>query len=107
MYRCPEETNVGFTLEDNGNVVSAVDEEGAAYRAGIDVGDKIRGFNLSPLSTGDNSNKLAWNGNASMEIINACNNVITIRVKKSDDLGKTQEKRKKYITTQLVRPFAF
>ena len=100
MLRFADDADIGFNVD--GNSVVYIKDGGAAYRMGIEVGDHLYSYDLTPLPYTD-KNPIKWGG-GSLETLNSQPAGITIgiRVRKRNPLAMTQLGRSKYVNDQRV-----
>lgn len=91
---------MGLITRDN--IVVNVENASSAFRAGIGVGDIIRGYNTFPLARGI----IFWEDDAITKIdAIEVGTVVSIQVKKKDSLSGVCQKRRRYIDKQRVFRF--
>ena len=98
MLRFADESDIGFNVD--GKRVVYIKDGGAADRMGIEVGDHLYSYDLTPTTE---SNQIKWE-EGSLDTLNSqpAGMTIGIRVRKHNPLGMTQEKRRTYVNKQRV-----
>ncbi len=101
IFRRNTEPTIGLTLESSGRgyIVTNVNEYEPAWRAGIEVGDKLRAYNLNPLQ----KESINWNEQA-LETVNMhSEQTIGIQVRKKSELLQKYDSRREYIRRQMYK----
>lgn len=102
LLRWEWEPDIGVTTQRDGKcfVVTSVREYGPAYRAGIEIGDRVRAYSL----TADEHDFEVWSDAYPAGIAtHPPNQVFTIKVKKEMQVQGVQATRKKFIIKKKVR----